>query len=108
MWAFRSVTIPSCKTVWRLRQTTRRHVRRSRVMAEVFVQRGHIAWSKWNVAMSMIEATVDRVGLRAPSGAWHQTENGLRFEGSPAMCEAIAVALEGLGLRVEVHTADRA
>jgi len=73
-------------------------------MAEVLVQA--TSRSRWRVAKVMMEAYLDRVGLRVPSGAWPETNEGLRIEGSPAMCEAIAGALESLGLGVEVHEAN--
>ncbi len=71
-------------------------------MAEVFVRRGAIAWSKWNVARVVIEGNLDRAGIRTLDGAWVDTGDGLRYVGSPSMCEAIAVALEGLGLAIEL------
>jgi hypothetical protein len=72
-------------------------------MAEVEVQRGDAEWSKWNSARLMIEAALDRYGLGIVHDRWVETENGISFTGSRSMCEAVATALDGLGLDIRLH-----
>ena len=71
-------------------------------MAVVVIERTARAWSRWNATRLMIEETIEHSAI-PPSGQWDETDEGLRYIGSAAACEAIAVAVTRLGLDVDVR-----
>ncbi len=77
-------------------------------MAEVIVRRTTRPWSKWNATKLVVEATLDRAGLSAALAAPVETSDGLSYRASRPLCDAVALALEGLGLTVEVLDASGA
>ena len=70
-------------------------------MASLTVARSGLEWSRWNTAKDVVEVTLERVGLPADETSWSETVDGWRFSGSPHECEAVAAALEGMGLRID-------
>jgi hypothetical protein len=69
-------------------------------MAEVVIVRDGWEWSRWNAARFMIEAALERFGLDG-DGSWRETADSRVFVGTMPECEAVATALEGMGLQIE-------
>jgi hypothetical protein len=69
-------------------------------VAELIIRRNEAAWSSWNAAKNMIDLALERTNQPRGRLYWTETEQELTFVGSEQECEAITVALEGLGLDV--------
>ena len=72
-------------------------------MAEIFILRDGLAWSRWYLARFAVDGRLERAGLARLPGEWVEETEGLRYTGDGRVCEAIAVALEGLGLSVTLR-----
>jgi hypothetical protein len=70
-------------------------------VTEVVAKRGDLTWSKWYAAKTMIALELDRAGLDGPY-QWVETDTKVRYSASRRMCDAVAEAIEGLGLTLEV------